>query len=39
MIDIIANIALGISAVLGICAIAPTVLVVCMQWKDRDENA
>lgn len=39
MIDIIANIALGISAVIGICVIAPAAMVAWMWWKDRDENA
>ncbi len=38
MIDVIANIAIGILIMLGICAIAPAALVVWMWWKEREDE-
>lgn len=37
MIDIIVNIAIGISAVIGMCVIAPAALVAWMWWEVRDK--
>lgn len=38
MIDVIINIALGISAVIGICVIAPAATVAWMWWKERNDE-
>ena len=38
MIDVIINIALGISAVIGICVIAPAAMVAWMYWMERKND-
>lgn len=38
MIDVIINIALGISAVIGTCVITPAAMVAWMWWKEREDE-
>lgn len=38
MIDIIVNIAISISAVIGMCVIVPAALIAWMWWKERKDE-
>ncbi|WP_283682715.1 hypothetical protein [Parablautia sp. Marseille-Q6255] len=38
MVDVIINIAIGIVAMLGICAIAPTALIAWLYWMERKND-